>query len=229
MVDGDTVVLADDARVRLVGIDTPELGHDGRADDAGADAARDWLAARLAPGTRALAVNDAEERDHYGRLLRHLFLADGTNLQAALLEEGLAAPLVMPPSLGFLSCYLAATERARHGARGLWGLPRYQPVSPQDLPAGQRGYRVVRAEVVRVHRGRGSAWLELEGPLSVSIPRASLRLFDDAVLDALPGTTVLVRGMVQPRGRHLRLYLRHPVDLLRAEKIGNPVPDAESK
>lgn len=229
VIDGDTVVFEGGARVRLVGIDTPELGQDGRPDDPGAAAARDWLALRLRAGTPVLAAADAENRDRHGRLLRHLFLADGTNLQAALLEEGLATPLVMPPSVAFLSCYHRAADRAMTRGHGLWGRAEYRPGKAAALSPDTRGYRVVEARVLRVHRRHGAAWLDVDGPLSISIPAASLPLFDADALDALAGTTAVFRGMVYPRGRRLRLYLRHPLDLLDGAAPGNPLPTTESK
>lgn len=229
VIDGDTVVFEGGARVRLVGIDTPELGQDGRPDDPGAAAARDWLALRLRTGTPVLAVADAENRDRHGRLLRHLFLADGTNLQAALLEAGLATPLVIPPSVAFLSCYHRAADRAMAGGHGLWRLADYHPVEAAALTPDTRGYRIVEARILRVHRLHGAAWLDVDGPLSISIPAASLPLFDAGALDALAGTTAIFRGMVYPRGRRLRLYLRHPLDLLDGTAPGNPPPTLESK
>ncbi|MGB8145070.1 MAG: hypothetical protein WCF05_07865, partial [Chromatiaceae bacterium] len=49
VIDGDTLELADDTRVRLIGINTPEKGRDGKPDDPGARQAsaalRDLLAA----------------------------------------------------------------------------------------------------------------------------------------------------------------------------------------
>ena len=223
VIDGDTVILADGEHVRLVGIDTPELGHNGTPDQPGAAVARDWLRSRLTPGSVALAVADTENRDHHGRLLRHLFLPDGTNLQAALLAAGLATPLVMPPSLGFLRCYQQAADAALNARAGLWGRTEYQAADAGALPADTRGYRMVRDRVVQGHWTRGGAWLELSGPLSVTIPAASFREFDRDAVAALPGQYAEFRGMVYPFRGRLRLLLRHPVNLIvPARQPGNP-------
>ena len=221
VIDGDTVILGDGEHVRMVGIDTPELGHDGESDQPGAAAARNWLRARLAPGSTALATGDHENRDRHGRLLRHLFLPDGTNLQAGLLAEGLATPLVIPPNLGYLSCYLQTAETASNAGLGLWGRPEYQPADPDTLAPDTRGFRIVRDRVVRVHRTRGGAWLELEGALSVTIAAADFGTFDRKLIEALPGQRAEFRGMVYPQRGRLRLYLRHPLNLMVPAGTGN--------
>jgi endonuclease YncB( thermonuclease family) len=222
VIDGDTVILEDGAHVRLVGIDTPELGHGDGPDQPGAVAARDWLAARLARGTAVLAGADREDRDRHGRLLRHLYLADGTNLQAALLESGLATPLTIPPSLGHLSCYRRAAATAEHAAAGLWGRAEYRPVAPRSLAANTRGFRIVLSRVVETGAARGGFRLQLEGTLSAYVPQASVAAFDGKMLGGLAGQVVEVRGMVYPWRGRLRLFLYHPLDLRIVTGTGNP-------
>ncbi len=223
IIDGDTVILSDGEHVRMIGIDTPELGHGSEPDQPGAAAARDWLRTRLSPGSPLLAVDDHENRDRHGRLLRHLFLPDGTNLQASLLTEGLATPLVIPPSVRYLPCYQRAADTARDARAGLWGRREYQSTDPYMLAPDTRGFRIVRGRVAQVHWTRGGAWLELGGPLSVTIPAANFGEFSRNAIAALPGQRAEFRGMVYPHGGRLRLYLRHPVNLIVPAQTGNPV------
>ncbi len=224
VIDGDTVILADGEHVRMVGIDTPEIGHDGEPDQPGGVIARNRLQSRLAPGSEVLLAGDRENLDRHGRLLRHLFLSDGTNLQAELLADGLATPLVIRPNLGYQSCYQQAVKTALAARRGLWQRPEYQPVDPRILAPETRGFRIVRDRVAQVHWTRGGAWLELDGPLSVTIAAADFSAFDPNVIQQLPGQRVEVRGMVYPRGRGLRMYLRHPLDLILSPDAGTPAP-----
>src|SRR5205809_7719967 len=72
VVDGDTVhvaVAGRDEKVRLIGIDTPEVGQ---CDAAKATA----LARRLAPGRAVTLVGDGTQatRDRYGRLLAYVIV-----------------------------------------------------------------------------------------------------------------------------------------------------------
>jgi hypothetical protein len=74
-----------------------------------------------------------------------------------------------------------------------------------------------------VHWTRGGAWLELGGPLSVTIPAANFGEFDRNIIEALPGQRAEFRGMVYPYRGRLRLYLRHPVNLIVPASAGNSV------
>lgn len=83
VVDGDTVELGNGEVVRLVGIDTPEVG------ECGYDQASTALAV-LVLGRRVVLVRPAEDRDRYGRLLRYVDVA-GADAGLRLVRQGLAA------------------------------------------------------------------------------------------------------------------------------------------
>jgi endonuclease YncB( thermonuclease family) len=84
VIDGDTVEMANGDRVRLIGIDTPELG------DCGAEEATDQLEA-LVLGEYVDLVNpgSVQDTDRYDRLLRYIDL-EGVDAGRTLLAEGLA-------------------------------------------------------------------------------------------------------------------------------------------
>lgn len=82
VVDGDTIDLANGETVRLVGIDTPEVG------ECGYDKARNRLVA-LVEGERVTLVQSDEDRDRYGRLLRYVD-AGPVDAGLRLLQDGLA-------------------------------------------------------------------------------------------------------------------------------------------
>ena len=82
VVDGDTVDLANGETVRLVGIDTPEVG------ECGYDKARERLVA-LVEGERVTLVRSDEDRDRYGRLLRYVDLGP-VDAGRQLLADGFA-------------------------------------------------------------------------------------------------------------------------------------------
>ncbi len=82
VVDGDTIDLANGETVRLVGIDTPEVG------ECGYDKARNRLVA-LVEGERVTLVRSDEDRDRYGRLLRYVD-AGPVDAGLRLLQGGLA-------------------------------------------------------------------------------------------------------------------------------------------
>jgi micrococcal nuclease len=115
--DGDTVRLVGLGRVRLIGIDTPEVfgGVECYGREASAFAKR-----VLRPGRRVRYRLGIEERDRYGRLLAYVWLADGRLFNLLLAERGYATPLTIPPNVEFADRFVAAARRARRAGRGLW-------------------------------------------------------------------------------------------------------------
>lgn len=84
VVDGDTVRLRDGRSVRLIGINAPELAHNGRTTEPFAEAAKQRLQALVSASDGRLALQPGRQaRDHYGRTLAHLFDASGANLERA--------------------------------------------------------------------------------------------------------------------------------------------------
>jgi micrococcal nuclease len=127
--DGDTIVLADGTRVRLVQIDTPEV-YSG-VECFGPAASRS-LERLLPPGTAIRLVADPalDRVDRYGRLLRYVVrVRDGMNVNIALVRAGVAAPYFYDGDRGryaALLAKLALRARARH--LGLWGACPHTPV-----------------------------------------------------------------------------------------------------
>ncbi len=213
MYDGDTVRLDGDRKVRLIGLDTPELGHDGAPSQPYAVQAHRTLQKLLGPRSRVGLRYDAERYDHHGRRLAHLYLADGTNIQRALLEAGLATALVIPPNLRQQACYAEAESRARSASRGLWRLERYRPVDADRLGKNTRGYRVVTGRVERIGESKTSVWLNLSRRMALRIDKRDLDQFQAYSPRALDGRRLEARGMVQPWRGKLRMRIRHPAAL----------------
>lgn len=125
-VDGDTIVLRGGERVRLIGVDTPELHHPVKPVQYFAREARDFVQQRVA-GRRVWLEYDQTRRDRYGRTLAYVFLDDGTLLNLELIERGYGFAYTRYP---FRADYMARFRRAeagaRQGDRGLWA-PREEP------------------------------------------------------------------------------------------------------
>jgi len=209
--DGDTVKLSDGRRVRLIGINTPEVGHDGEVSQPHAQQARAFLKDLLDKHNRVLQLQYGREtRDHYGRLLAHVFLEDGSNVATRLLEKGLATALVVPPNTWAQDCYQAFENAARTAGRGLWALPAYQSQDSTGLSPADRGFRIVFGQVTEIRPARHSLWVDLAGPLVVRIARKDMTNFSAGYLDSLPGKTVEVRGWLKEDKRGLRMNVREP-------------------
>ncbi len=135
VIDGDTISVRVGGRVetvRLIGIDTPETVHPEQPPEPFGKEARDYLASLLDEGTVCLE-RDVSERDRYGRLLRYVWLQDGTLVNEALLLAGLAVVTTYPPDVKYVeSRFLPAQQAARAAGRGLWGAepPPSAPAAP---------------------------------------------------------------------------------------------------
>jgi micrococcal nuclease len=119
VLDGDTLVLANGRRVRLLGINAPELEREGRPAEFLAHKAKAYLA-QLIQGKMVRLEYGQLRYDHYGRLLAHIFLEDNTLAEAALLKEGLARVYFHPPNLSHREVLLAAQKEAMDARRGIW-------------------------------------------------------------------------------------------------------------
>lgn len=212
--DGDTVRLQDGRRVRLIGINTPELGQHGHSDEPLARTARNTLQQLIESGNRSVLLQYGSERkDHYGRLLADVFLENGTNVAVTLLDQGLATTLVVPPNTRNQDCYQTRENRARHARRGLWKLAGYQPVTSTALSADEHGFRIVQGKVAAIRHTRFSTWIELTGTLTLHINRQDLANFQQLQLDKLKNRMIEVRGWLRPAGKRLQMNIRHPAAL----------------
>jgi endonuclease YncB( thermonuclease family) len=214
--DGDTVKLEDGEKVRLIGLNAPELGHDGQPSQAYARAATRALEQSLeTQDHRVLLRYGAERKDHYGRSLAHVFLADQTSLSEQLLRQGLALRITVPPNDWNLDCYREAEAEARTRRKGLWSLPAYRVTPSTQLDRQVRGFRIVSGTVQRVGQGRRSVWLNLDGDLALRIERTDLGNLPISELVELKGEQVIARGWLYTRRGRLRMRIRHPADLER--------------
>jgi micrococcal nuclease len=115
--DGDTLWLSGIGKVRLIGVDTPEVY--GRAECLGR-AASDFVKRLLPLGARVRYSLGVERRDRYGRALAYLYSDDGRFVNLLLVRRGYAQPLTVPPNDRFAARFVAAARQARARGVGLW-------------------------------------------------------------------------------------------------------------
>jgi micrococcal nuclease len=127
VVDGDTILVSLGGRrerVRYIGIDTPESVKPGSPVECFAKRA----AARnraLVDGRRVTLRFDAEERDRYGRLLAYVHRDTPPRfVNAALVSEGYAQTLTIPPNVARAELFRRLQREAREAGRGLWSACR---------------------------------------------------------------------------------------------------------
>jgi len=113
VIDGDTIVLASGARVRLLGIDAPEKDEHCFSEAGGF--LEDLLAGNLAE-----LVFDIEQVDKYSRKLAYVF-AGGKFVNLELVREGFAVAFPFEPNMRYAEEFAVAEQMAREQQKGcLW-------------------------------------------------------------------------------------------------------------
>lgn len=124
VVDGDTVDVSTwsgTKRVRLLNIDTPELGHDGAPEECLAQEAKDRLEELLPAGTTVTLEYDVDRQDRYGRELAGVFVGDDF-VNEQIVSEGFAHAVVFEPNRKFYDRILAAEAGPRADRKGVFGV-----------------------------------------------------------------------------------------------------------
>lgn len=211
VIDGDTLVLGDRRRVRLIGINTPELGSRDRPDEPLAIAARDRLRQWLfVAGQKARLIAGADPLDRHGRTLGHLILPDGRNAAEALIGDGLGWMVAVDPNVALADCLARAEDSARAARRGVWATPELAPIDVADLKLRARGFKVVAGTVTQVRDSGAARWLHLGTRFSARIDKGHLARFDPAPDAGWVGRRVEVRGWLYATQGELHVNLEHP-------------------
>jgi len=206
--DGDTVVLEDGRKIRLLGINTPEVQHKDKRADAGGEDAKIWLINKL-QHARVRLEFDIEKTDKYGRTLAHLFSEQKEHINLSLIKAGLATISIYPPNLLYVNELLAAEKKAEQDKLGIWQRPEYAVIPVSNLKeTGHPGWTRLVGKVVSIRKTRKSVYLVFSAQFEARIERKWQSLFPD-VNDYL-GKTVEVRGWMNNSRKHFSLLIRHP-------------------
>ncbi|MCI0449285.1 MAG: thermonuclease family protein [Chlorobi bacterium] len=135
--DGDTFEIEMDGKkekVRMLGIDTPERHQSSKLDKDSERTGRDKetikklgelaykYVLKLIGGRKVILQSEpnGDDRDRYGRLLRYVYLEDGTFVNLKIVEDGYANAY-RRFNLSKQSEFIEAEKQARENKRGLWG------------------------------------------------------------------------------------------------------------
>lgn len=206
--DGDTVVLEDGRKIRLLGINTPEIRHRDKPADAGGDEAKRWLVDKL-KNTKVRLETGAEKTDAYGRTLAHLFTENKEHINLQLVAEGLASVSIFPPNLGYVSELVQAQDKAERAKLGIWGRQEYATMPATALTeAGHQGWTRLVGKVVDIRNTGKSVYLKFSDMVDARIQSQWLELFPD--VNGYLGQTVEVRGWLNKNKEHWTMLIRHP-------------------
>jgi len=125
VVDGDTIDVSLDGkteRIRLIGINTPETVDPRKPVECFGKEASDKAKALLS-GKKVYLEADliSGERDKYNRLLRYVFLEDGTSFNLMMIKEGYAYEYTYDVPYKYQTEFKEAQKEAMAAKAGLWG------------------------------------------------------------------------------------------------------------
>ena len=218
--DGDTLVLSDQRRVRLIGINAPELGHKGNSHQPLAIRARDRLRSLLFNSNNRVTISLGQEKqDRHGRWLAHLYLPDGRHLGEQLVREGLGWVVAVAPNISRADCLKAAENDARQDQLGIWTVPEYRPLESARLKLRTRGFRTVQGRIREIRDRSSALWIQLDGRFSIRIAKSALANFTAPPDRHWTGRKIAVRGWLYAHRGELHVNLEHPaaLDILASE------------
>lgn len=119
VVDGDTLLLADDVRVRLIGVDTPETVKPNHPVERGGPEATEFTR-HFVSGARVRLQFDQQRKDRFDRLLAYVWVGDRM-LNEELIRAGWAkAEMQYHYSAEMKARFRQAEQEARSAGRGIW-------------------------------------------------------------------------------------------------------------
>ncbi len=216
--DGDSLLLTDKRKIRIIGIDTPETKHHKQKAQAYGAKAREALRELLKQFDYRVTLRYGKERkDKYKRTLAHVYLPDGTNISNWLLEQGYAKTLAFPPNIALADCYKKSEVIAQAQSLKIWRYKGNQIKQANSLPRRINGYVRLEGTVSKIKRFRKSLIMELESNskshIQVKIKKRNMPYFSKVDPDKLWNKTIIVTGLLKNKKGKRTLYVSHPSQL----------------
>lgn len=226
VIDGDTVILDDDAKtyLRYIGINAPEnLNNNSPGDPFSLEST--YLNRELIDGKDIRIEFDKEKYDPYGRLLGYVFVGD-TFINEEIVRQGLARVFFIGPNRKYESKLRTAQEEAKKAKIGIWSSPKkfktprdnkeflIKPVSSERY-IGQRV--VVKGKVSGYRKNSKVLVLKLgEGELDLVFFNDTLENFSFFNIDPVEeyvGKPVEVIGRVKMYRGNPQIVVPHPISI----------------
>lgn len=118
VIDGDTLLLINGERVRLIGVNTPETKHPQKPVEYFGKEAH-LFTKQMVEGKEARFEFERQKRDRYGRLLAYVYLSDETFLNAEIIKQGYGFAYTRFP-FKYMEEFRRYEREARENRKGLW-------------------------------------------------------------------------------------------------------------
>lgn len=126
VVDGDTIDILKNnnkERIRLLGINTPETVDPRKSVQCFGEQASNKAKELLENKSIKMESDPTQgDKDKYGRLLRYIYLENGTFVNLVLIQEGFAYEYTYDTPYKFQKEFKAAQKNAEAQKKGLWGI-----------------------------------------------------------------------------------------------------------
>ena len=213
--DGDTLLLTDKRKIRLIGIDTPEVKHHKQKKQAYSAKAKEALRALLKKHHYKVSLRyGAERKDRYSRTLAHVFTPDGINVENWLLEKGFATTLIFPPNVKLAHCYKQSEKLAQQQSLGIWRLKRNQLKLANNLSRRTKGRVRLKGKIKKVIKNKKSIIMELDSRskshIQIKLKKKYFRYFKNLEPDKLWDKTIIISGFLKNKRNKRTISLKHP-------------------
>ena len=219
--DGDTVLLNNGKKVRLLGINTPEINYKNGKAEPFAYQAKSRLE-RLVDRKPVRLEYDKRKTDKFGRELAHLYTKDGLWLNKVLVSEGLAHVYSFHENTKHVETLLAEEAKAQLAKKGLWSHKKWRTFQASDLYNLEKRigeFAIVEGTVSQANQvgdkfyiNFGKNWrqdftVQISDRYKHNFSRETLQKFKD-----LQGKKVTVRGKLIPINGPM-ISITHPQQL----------------
>jgi micrococcal nuclease len=229
VIDGDTLVLDGDRRVRLLDINTPEMNYESGTPEPHAQQATDALR-RMVFGQYVTVQTGRKAKDSYGRWLGHVYMRAPSGgsawVNGTLVRDGYAHIYSFADNALYTNELGAYEAMARAHKRGLWSLPEWGVRKADDCCVREDigHFRLVEgtirsaAHVKRASGGRtylnfGMNW---KTDFTVMVADSDIKWFKKAgitdIMSHYKGKTVRVHGILQPVNG-VQVRVTHPAQI----------------
>ncbi|MDG1021818.1 MAG: thermonuclease family protein [Emcibacteraceae bacterium] len=219
IIDGDTVLLANNMEVRLVGLQAPKIAL-GRKDF------KEWplgyeakdVLSKLIIGKEVTLFYGGRELDRYGRTLAHLFTNDNIWVQGEMLKNGMARVYSFADNRSIVEEMLEEEYQARLQNRGIWGLEFYKIKPQEESGKYTNSFQVISGRIRDVAEVRNNTYLnfgdDYRNDFTIVIPNRVKKMFQerDINLTNFKDKNIFVRGW-------LKYYNGPSIDLSHPEQL----------
>jgi len=217
VIDGDTIILNNNQKVRYIGIDTPEtmrkteIGFEYSPKPFSEEAKE--FNRRMVEGKIVRLEFDVVKKDKYNRLLAYCFVGDKF-INAELLKNGLAMLYTFVPNIKYVDMLVGAQQEAREKGLNLWQQNKIIATSEARDHLGE--LITVEGRVLKVKKTNSAVYLNFGRDyckdFSAVIFSDYFNLFNEQKINLenyYQGKTVRVSGLIKEY-HGPEIIVRHP-------------------